>query len=140
MRGKISYVWFAFKEFLVNKNFGYKIESPILTYEGEAFMINISNTNKFGTNAAINPLGDREDGYFEISIIKPFPKIFLPKILFQLFNNTIHYSRYYKIIKCKRAIIYNKADESFHIDGEPVTINEKIEVEIFPKGLKVLIP
>lgn len=140
LRGKISYIWFGLQEFFSFTPFPYKIETPISVYEGCAFMMTVTNANKFGTNASINPLGEIDDGFFEISIIKPFPKLASLGILYRLMNNTIYKSPYYKIIRCKKAIIHNKMNESFHIDGEPVELGEKIEVNIVDKGLNVLMP
>lgn len=140
LRGKISYAWFAFQEYFKYKPFSYLIETPNNIYKGKAFMMAISNATKFGTNASINPLGEIDDGFFEISIIKPFPKILAPHIMVQLFKNRITRSPYYKIIRCKKATIYNLENESFHIDGEPVQLGKKLEVEIVPKGLEILLP
>ncbi|GAL84641.1 hypothetical protein MYP_1869 [Sporocytophaga myxococcoides] len=140
-RGKISYFWYALKEFFSYKFFAYKINSSELKKEGKAFMMVLTNANKFGTNITINPIGIINDGYFEISIIKPFPKIFAPLILFRLISNTISKSKYFIVLRLKKATISNSWKEFFHIDGEPVTErSEKLEVEIIPKSLKVILP
>ncbi len=140
-RGKISYFWYALKEFFSYKFFAYKINSPELNKKGKAFMMVLTNANKFGTNITINPIGVINDGYFEISIIKPFPKIFAPMILFRLISNTISKSKYFKIIRLKKATISNSWKELFHIDGEPVIErSETLEVEILHKSLKVILP
>ncbi|HEY8401354.1 MAG TPA: hypothetical protein VIK89_08840, partial [Cytophagaceae bacterium] len=73
-------------------------------------------------------------------IIKPFPKLVSPAILYRLLNNTIYKSPYYKIIRTKSAVIHNKENESFHIDGEPVYLGECIKIDIVPKGLNIILP
>ncbi|MFN6945947.1 MAG: diacylglycerol/lipid kinase family protein [Cytophagaceae bacterium] len=140
LRGKLSYIWYGIQEFFTFTPFNYTILTPISRYEGDAFMMIISNASKFGTNVAINPLGDIRDGYFEISIVKPFPKLHSFHIMYYLLSDKIHRSKYYKVIRCKHAVIFNKDNESFHIDGEPWLPVEKIEIDIHPKGLKVLLP
>jgi YegS/Rv2252/BmrU family lipid kinase len=140
LRGKISYLWFGLLEFFTFKPFHYVIETEKQTIEGNAFMITVTNANRFGTNVNINPLGEIDDGFFEISIIKPFSFIHSFKILYRLFNNSIHRSRYNRVIRCRKATIHNKGKTSFHIDGEPVQFKEKIEVTIIPRGLQVIMP
>jgi diacylglycerol kinase (ATP) len=140
-RGKITYFWYALKEFFTYKFFAYKIHSPELKTKGKAFMMVFSNANKFGTNITINPVGVINDGFFEISIIKPFPKIFAPIILLQLISNTISKSRYFKLFRLRKATISNSWKELIHIDGEPVRENsKKLEVEVMPQSLKVILP
>lgn len=140
LRGKLSYVWYGLLEFFFFEPFFYVIETGHKKMEGSAFMMTVTNANRFGTNANINPTGQIDDGYFEISIIKPFPKIHSFAILYRLFNNSLHKSKYNQVIHCKEAVIYNKEDTSFHIDGEPVQLQEKIAIKIVPKGLKILSP
>ncbi|WMJ71912.1 diacylglycerol kinase family lipid kinase [Cytophagaceae bacterium ABcell3] len=140
LRGKFLYVWYGVLEFLTFKPFKYTIETPISRYDGEAFMMVITNASKFGTNVSINPLGNIRDGYFEIDIVRPFPKLHSFHIMYYLLSGKIHKSKYYKIIRTKRAVIYNLDNETFHIDGEPFPAVEKLLIEEFPKGLKVLLP
>jgi diacylglycerol kinase (ATP) len=140
LRGKISYVWYGMQEFFTFRPFSYHIRTPLLEYKGKAFMIIITNVHKMGMNVNINPLGEIDDGLFEITIIKPFSRFLGPFIFKKLRKGELYKSRYNKIIKCREAVIFNKDNESFHIDGEPVNLGEKIEVKIVPKGLYILRP
>lgn len=140
LRGRISYVWYGLQEFFSFDPFHYTIQTEHQDIQGKAFMMTVTNSNRFGTNVNINPLGDIDDGYFEISIIKPFPKYKSLNVFYYLINNTIHRSKYNRVIRCRKATIWNRENTSFHIDGEPVDLGEKIEIEIVPKGLKVIVP
>jgi YegS/Rv2252/BmrU family lipid kinase len=140
MRGKISYAYHGLLEFFSFKPFSYFIETPNFKYEGKAFMMIVTNSNQFGTSVMINPLGDIDDGYFEIVVLKPFSRFVAPYILYKLLKNSIHRTRYSKVIRCKTATIINHENESFHIDGEPVNLDERIEVKIVPRGLYVIRP
>lgn len=140
LRGKLLYVWYGMLEFFTFRCFKYTLDTSINHYEGEAFMMIVTNANKFGTNVAINPLGDIRDGYFEINILKPFPKYHSFHIMYYLLKDQIHKSKYYQIIRCKKAVIFNTDNEYFHIDGEPMPLVSKLEVEINPKSLKIIQP
>jgi diacylglycerol kinase (ATP) len=140
LRGKLSYAWYGLQEFFTYKSFPYEIHTAQNSYTGEAFMMILSNANKFGTNISINPLGEIDDGWFEISILKPFPRFLGPYIFFHLLNNTIYRTPYYKVIRAQKATIVNKLNECYHIDGEPMDLADTIEVVIMPKALNVLLP
>lgn len=137
-RGKISYLWYGLQEFFKYRSFPYQIKTRISNYEGKAFMMIISNANKFGTNVSINPLGEIDDGWFEISIIKPFPRLMVPYIFYHLWRDTIYKTPYYKIVRSRKVLVKNTLQEYFHIDGEPVSASDQIHVEILPHSLRVL--
>jgi diacylglycerol kinase (ATP) len=139
LRGKISYILIALREFIKFKPFPYKIETPRHTYEGTAFMVTLTNSNKIGSNMEINPFGEIDDGFFEINIIKPFPIFYIIKMVYQLLHGSIHKSPYYQSIRCKEAVITNFNKESLDIDGEPKEMGNKIEVKIVRNGLKVIL-
>jgi len=140
IRGKATYLWYGFLEYFFYKPFKYMIETENQIIKGKAFMITVINGNRFGTDANINPLGQIDDGLFEICIIKPFPKLRSWKILQRLFNGTIHDSKYSNVVRCKKATIYNDDDTPFHIDGEPKKVSEKTQISIIPKGLQIIMP
>ncbi|TPE42538.1 hypothetical protein FJM65_18215 [Pontibacter mangrovi] len=139
-RGSGSYAWIALQEYLGYEPKHYRIETDADTFEGKAFMVTVANANAWGSNASINPDGILNDGRFEICLIEPFPKAASLGILYKLYTDSIDTSVYTKILKCRKATIYNPDREVMHIDGEPVETAEKIEVEMHPKSLKVILP
>lgn len=139
-RGPGSYAWIAMQEYLSYEPKRYKIETDTENFEGEAFMVTVANANAFGSNANINPDGILNDGKFEICLIEPFPKAAGIGILYKLYTDSIDTSVYTRTISCTRATIYNLDNEVMHVDGEPVPINDKVEVAIKPKSLRVILP
>jgi diacylglycerol kinase (ATP) len=140
MRGKFLYIWYGLMEFFTLKPFHYQLSHDGKKIEGNAFMMTITNANRFGTNVNINPLGENDDGYFEISIFKPFRKFKSLAILYRLLRHTIYKSKYNHVIHCRKATIDNIENASFHIDGEPVQLSESIQVKILSRALKVIVP
>lgn len=138
LRGKISYFWYGVSEFLRFQSFPFELKTKIESYTGKAFMMIISNANKFGTNISINPLGEIDDGWFEISIFKPFHILRMPYIIFHLLNNTIHLTPFYKVVRARKALIRNGAEECMHIDGEPTSSSKEVHVEIMSRSLRVI--
>jgi diacylglycerol kinase family enzyme len=140
IRGKFLYVWFGLIEFFTLKPFHFHLAHDGKSIEGDAFMMAFTNANKFGTNVNINPLGNNDDGYFEISIFRPFHKLKSLAILYRLFNHTIYKSKYNHVIHCRQATIENLENASFHIDGEPVQLSGSIHIKILVKALNVIVP
>lgn len=139
-RGPGAYAWIAMQEYLNYQPKTYRVETDTENFEGPAFMLTIANAKAFGSNAAINPSGVVDDGWFEVCIMEPFPKAAALGILYSLYTDSIHLSDYTRRIQCSRATIYNFDSEVAHVDGEPVELGEKIEVRIFPKSLRMLLP
>ena len=139
-RGPGAYARIALQEYLGYESKNYRIETDLETFEGKAFMVTIANANAFGSNANINPNGVLNDGRFEICLIEPFPKAAGIAILYKLYTDSIDTSVYTRRLSCKTATIYNLDQEVMHIDGEPVDLGEKVEVQMHPKSLKVILP
>ncbi|WP_276499715.1 diacylglycerol/lipid kinase family protein [Pontibacter litorisediminis] len=139
-RGPGAYAWIALQEYLSYEPKSYRIETDTDTFEGKAFMVTVANANAWGSNASINPDGILNDGMFEICLIEPFPRAASIGILYKLYTDSIDTSVYTRILKCRRATIYNPDLEVMHIDGEPVPTAAKIEVEMHAKSLKVILP
>jgi YegS/Rv2252/BmrU family lipid kinase len=140
VRGKISYTWFGLQELFSYKPFTYTIETEQMVVKGSAFMLTMTNVNRFGNNVNINPLGDHDDGYFEISILKPFTVLSSPLVMYHLLSNSIHNSRFNRVIRCRKAVIKTQNCDSFHIDGEPIAMQDSIDVSIVPRGLRIIVP
>jgi diacylglycerol kinase family enzyme len=138
-RGPGTYARIAFQEYLRYEPFQYKIVTDQETFEGPAFMLTIANANAFGSNAAINPDGVVDDGFFEICLLEPFPKAAALGILINLYTDTIHKSVYSRILKCRQATIYKETADVVQIDGEPVALGNELQVHLHRRSLRVLV-
>jgi diacylglycerol kinase (ATP) len=139
-RGPGSYARIAFQEYLKYEPYQYKIITDQETFEGPAFMLTIANANAFGSNAAINPDGVVDDGFFEICLLEPFPKTAALGILINLYTDTIQKSVYSRILKCRHATIYKQQEDVIQIDGEPVELGNDLQVLLHKRSLQVLVP
>ncbi|RNI26515.1 diacylglycerol/lipid kinase family protein [Rufibacter latericius] len=140
-RGPGAYAWIAMQEFMGYEPKKYTIMAEGKTiFEGEAFMITVTNARAFGSNAAINPTGVINDGNFEICILEPFPKASSLGILYRLYTDTIDDSVYTHRFSCSAATIINHSGEMSQIDGEPEDLGNQIEFTVQHKSLKVILP
>ena len=140
IRGQFAYAIALLQEFFSYKPKRYKVVTPEMTWEDTALLVAIANANQFGSNTTINPIGEVDDGNFEISILKYFSLIDGFAVFYRLWRNRIHSSRYSKLIKCTEAVIYNLDEETMQIDGEMVPSYKEVKIKLLPRSLKVIVP
>ena len=129
---------------LILNELNYKPQNYTLKYnysqkEVTAYLIAFANASQYGNDAKISPLADFQNGLLDIVIIKKFPKWKIPFFLLRMIRGKTHLSKYVKIIQCKEIqITTNKT--LLHLDGEPFTTDNPIDIKVVPKSLKILIP
>jgi len=138
-RGFSSYIKITSKEF---KRF--KPQKISLTIDGnktqeEVFLLSIANGSQFGNNAYIAPTASMNDGELNITTLKKFPLISAPKLAYKLFTKKIDKLKIAKAYKAKNIVIEQKGEILAHIDGEPVLFTDKIEINIIPNSLKIIV-
>jgi YegS/Rv2252/BmrU family lipid kinase len=138
-RGLWSYVGVTAVNFFRLKPFNVtlKIQGEEVICE-DLFVLSIANTRQFGNNAYIAPEAVPNDGKMDIVMIRPFPKIIFPFIVYRLFAGTLNKSRYVRYLKTEKEINISSDETRFHIDGEPVLISGDVTVKIRKDALKVL--
>lgn len=137
-RGPIGYLKIVLQEISRYKPQQYKINIDGQLLQREAFMISLANSPQYGNNAYIAPGASAHDGLLDVCIIKQFPLIQFPVMIYHLFSRTAHQSDYVEIIKGKHITIERSAEGPVHLDGEPLLLKEKLEIEVLPSSLKVV--
>ncbi|MCU0456474.1 MAG: hypothetical protein MUE74_09245 [Bacteroidales bacterium] len=137
-RGFWSYVYVTFLNFIRLKPVHVRINLSGETIEDDLFSFTIANTRQFGNNAYIAPEAKPNDGIIDIVMVKPFPKIKAPLIVYRLFRGTLGKSKYVRYIKTDKSFTLHTDETRFHIDGEPVEIRGEVRVSIRRNALSVL--
>jgi diacylglycerol kinase (ATP) len=138
VRGMFNYGITTLKIARIIKPFEIEIRHETGIIREKTYMVSIANTRQFGNNALIAPDAVPNDGRFDIAILKPFPKILFPFFAIRLMTGTLRNSIYLKYLVCEGTVIIKTGEKRFHIDGEPVLINDEIEISIKKKSLRVL--
>ncbi len=107
-------------------------------YEREAFMISVANSPQYGNNAYIAPNASINDGVLDVCIVHKFPLYTLPMMIFHLFNKTADQSEYVEIIPGKKICIEQEGKAPLHLDGEPMDLGNKIDIEVQGNALKII--
>ncbi|HEX7367811.1 MAG TPA: diacylglycerol kinase family protein [Pelobium sp.] len=138
-RGLLIYAKHLFFEIFILKRNKFNILYDGKSLTVKAISLTFANATKYGTNATINPDGLLNDGYFEICIVKPFPKYHVFTIAYQMFKNTLKYSEFFTVIKCKKAEVTFAKNTVLQNDGELMKKVNRVSLEILPNALQVII-
>ena len=88
----------------------------------------------------IAPFADAQDGILEVSMMKKFPAYAAPHLIYRLMNNIIHQSRYFGMDKGRCITVKNEGNLQGHIDGEPVTFQGDLKIQVVPSSVTVVVP
>jgi diacylglycerol kinase (ATP) len=103
----------------------------------KAEMLVIANARSFGTGAVINPLGEVDDGEFEIIVIRLYPWWILFD-LFRMFLFGKHEKlKYVRIIKTRSADIFLDKPQDMQADGEIFNGIGSMKIRILPAAIRV---
>ena len=137
-RGLKGYLKMGLKEVLSYHPQKYELNIDGKIYEREAFVISIANSTQYGNNFHISPNSSLTDGFLEICIVKPLPLYKLLILALQMLCSTTHRSKMVEIISGQHIQIKREAAAVVHLDGEPVEMNNFIEIDVIPLALKVI--
>ena len=137
-RGLKGYLKMGLKEVLSYRPKKYELKIDGKIYEREAFVISIANSTQYGNNFHISPNSSLTDGFLEICIVKPLPLYKLLILALQMLCSTTHRSKMVEIISGQHIQIKRETAAVVHLDGEPVEMNNFIEIDVIPLALKVI--
>lgn len=139
-RGPLGYVRNIVEGAIEFKPEDYKLIYDGGTIEERAFLVNCANASQYGNEAYIAPGADMEDGKMNVSILKPLNPNEVPYTTFQLFTKNIDKNSKMTTFLTSKITINRCREGVMHVDGEPIMTGKKIDVKIYPKGLRVFAP
>ena len=138
-RGLMTYVEQMLREGLSYKPETYEIEDEMGSKTYKAFLISAANASQYGNNAYIAPQASMSDGLMDVIIMEPFDVFEAPQVSIDMFNKTLDKNSKIKTFRCRKLHIHRSQPGVIHYDGDPVMTGEEIDVELLPKGIKMLI-
>ena len=136
-RGLGGYIYFTFKELFSYRPLTYTIEFDGRKLEKEAFLIAFANASQYGNNAYIAPQASIQDGKLDVCIVKPFSKLYLIKMAFQLFNKTLPQNEHIETYRADKIKVSFNKPIAVHIDGESKGLGTNIEYKALSKALTI---
>ena len=138
-RGPITYVENVLREGLKYEPETYELQDEQGTTRAKAFLISCANASQYGNNAYIAPQASMSDGLLDVIIMEPFDVLEAPQISLEMFNKTLDKNSKIKTFKCKRLHIHRKKPGVIHFDGDPVMADADVDIELKPKGIRVVV-
>ena len=137
-RGPFTYIKTSLVDWVSYKPETYCVETPYFKGTFEAFVIACGNASQYGNNAYIAPYASMRDGLLSISILSPFSTLEMPLMAGHLFNHTFAESSHMTTMSTPWIRIKRTVFGPVHYDGEPCMMDEELNIEIVPDGIKVL--
>ena len=139
-RGLRTYVRVGLREIRRFRAEEYEIEVDGARQTRRAFVVAVANAAHYGNNARIAPLASLQDGVLDVVVVDDVSILQAAALVPRLFRGTIDKSRHVTIVQGTRVEIRRPSAGPAHLDGEPVSLPERLSVEIVPRSLRVLVP
>ncbi len=137
-RGFISYIKLVLKEVFKYNPINVSIDANGQVRKLPVFLCTIANTSEFGNGFIVSPKSDATDGKFEVVILKPFSFWNIPAMLFRYFSGRTDYSGLTEVIKTDHATLVLPHSYG-QIDGEPISSGKKVQVDVVPRSLRIIV-
>ena len=139
-RGLFSYVRSAFTEFLQFRPQTYTISANGKLLTEKAFLVAVCNASQWGNNAYIAPEANITDGLLDITLVHSGTAIDAAVMGMDIFTGYINKNTMVHTFRAPAVVIYrNKAGEA-HIDGEPVTMDDILDIRCRHSQLRIYTP
>ena len=139
-RGLVNYLEQAVKTWIDYVPEKYTINIDGEEWESEALLITVGNSDQWGNGAKVTPLADSCDGILDITVAQKFPSIEIPELAYRLMAGNVNKNHHVHCYRGKHIVITRQSEGPAHVDGEWFNTGTKIEIDIIPSALNVLVP
>jgi diacylglycerol kinase (ATP) len=137
VRGMWGYMIASIKVLLQNSLMDIEMMIEGKKIKLKAFVVVIANATMYGTGAVINPIGNLEDEYFEVIVIKQisFLEVFKMVVSHQSYDEEKT-----KVYQTNSLTMKSKRKVHFQIDGEYLGKINTVTANLVPDSLNVKVP
>jgi len=140
-RGALTYIEKALGEWLKYEPAEYELETDEgVTMTQKAMLITCANANQWGNEARIAPHASLCDGMMDVTVVEPFTAVEAGPLALHLMSGTLNWSPRTKIFRCRRLHIRRREEGPAHYDGDPVILGRELDIELYPAGLRAIVP
>ena len=139
-RGRTTYIRSALREFLnyESQSYGIMINGKVITEK--AMIIAVCNASQYGNNAYIAPKAKLTDGLLDITVVHSGNPLSNILVGVDLMVGNIDKNRSIETFKTPTVTITRLNEGPVHLDGEPLQMGKRIDIECEPKVLNVFAP
>jgi diacylglycerol kinase (ATP) len=133
-----SYVGLILREYPKYRPQEYKLQVDGKSLTKEALMVSFANISQYGNSIKIAPGAKADDGKLNLVLFAKPAWWRLPLDIVRLSLGWIHHSPSYETLACRKVVVKGEGEMLAHVDGEPKSFSEQVEVKIDPQSLVVL--
>lgn len=139
-RGMLSYVKSAISEYVQYRPQTYTVSANGKLLTEKAFLIAVCNASQWGNNAYIAPEASITDGLLDITIVHSGTAIDAAVMGMDIFTGYINKNTMVHTFRAPACVIYRNAAGEAHIDGEPMMMDDILDVKCHRGKLKIFTP
>lgn len=139
-RGKLSYLKSALAEYARYRPQLYRITADGVTLERRAMVVAVCNASQYGNNAYIAPRATMTDGMLDVTVVHTTTPLETMIAGADMMAGLIGKNSSIDTIRGKRVVIQREFPGPAHIDGEPLVMGTRIEIECHPGALSIYSP
>jgi len=137
VRGKLGYGKVILKTLWHKQKMQVIIQAKDKEIRRHAFMVVLANASKYGTGAVINPLGELDDGAFEVVIVR---KLAISELLKMLFRPQPFNPSKIETFSATSIKLETIRRVHFQIDGEYLGKINTLNAKILPHYINIVLP
>jgi len=145
-RGLLTYTHQSLLNFFKAQPYQFEVTVDGFTFFTESYFISIANGNQFGNNVTIAPLADLSDGLLDIVIVQKMSKAKLPFAILNQIRGNNKLQELVEEISTKNVLYFQTSSLTInnlklaplHIDGEPTTTAQEIQIRVLKDCFKLI--
>lgn len=139
-RGLLSYVRSALSEYVQFRPTTYTISANGKLLTEKAFLVAVCNASQWGNNAYIAPEASLTDGLLDITVVHSGSPIDAAVMGMDIFTGFISKNTMVHCFRAPAAVIYRSEQGEAHVDGEPMMLDEILDVKCHRGALRLFTP
>lgn len=139
-RGKLSYIRSAISEYVTYHPQTYTISANGHIITEKAFIVAVCNASQYGNNAYIAPEASITDGLLDITVVHAGNPVDAAVVGVDLMTGYINRNTMIHTFRAPAAVIYRTGEGPAHIDGEPVILDDIMDVRCRHGALRIFTP
>lgn len=139
-RGKLTYIRSALATYVKYHPQIYTISANGHVLTERAFLVAVCNASQYGNNAYIAPEASITDGLLDVTIVHNGPLPSMALMGLDMMTGYINRNTLIHTFRTPAVTISRRASGPAHIDGEPVSIADVMEISCVPSALRVFTP
>jgi len=136
-RGLKKYIYCTIKGLFSYKPITVELYLGQVKVTGKFWGVYLANTRQFGNNAIIAPEAKYDDGLLEVVLMKKYPLILAPIVVYKMFTGKFKNSKYMTYLRASDMIIKSNS-KTYHVDGEPRLMTADLNISLKKQQIKLI--